>query len=207
MPTRRVVVWLLFCIAIAGLVALGRIVRRAPESVPAPEAAAQPDSDAVAARENPFLAPGEPDRGWPFIRGPDFNGHSAEIHLANSWPSEGPPVLWNRPLGQGYSAFTAAGNRVFTQYQTLGGQYVICLNADTGQTLWEYRYDWPYEAGGVYPGPRATPTLADGGVYFAAPSGMVGCLSWEGDLGGTNSSSPGRFHCSSPFRLCCNRRG
>jgi outer membrane protein assembly factor BamB len=100
--------------------------------------------------------------------------------LADAWPSTGPSVLWTRPLGQGYSAFTAADDRVFTQYQTLSGQYVACLSADTGATIWEYRYDWPYEAGGVYPGPRATPTLDARRIYFAGPSGLVGCLTWDG---------------------------
>lgn len=125
---------------------------------------------------NPFLPPGIEDRGWPFIRGPDRDAHSPEIHLADRWPAEGPPVLWTRPLGQGYSAFVAAGRRVWTQRQTLTGQYVICLDADTGETLWEHRYGWPYEAAGVYPGPRATPTVADARVFFAAPDGLVGCL-------------------------------
>ena len=139
-------------------------------------------ADPNAGRVNRFLPTGTPDKGWPFIRGPDFDGRSREINLAESWPSTGPPVLWHRALGEGYSAFTAAGDRVFTQYQTIGGQYLACLHADTGEAIWEYRYDWPYEAGGMYPGPRATPTLSDGRVYFAAPSGLVGCLNWDGQL-------------------------
>ncbi len=131
-----------------------------------------------AAATNPFLPPGVPDLGWPFVRGPTYNGHSAEIGLPDTWPSEGPPVLWNRPLGQGFSAFTAVGNRAFTQYQTLAGQYVICLSADTGETIWEYRYDWPYEAGGVYLVRGATPTVAEGRIYFAAPP--VGSVAFHG---------------------------
>lgn len=128
------------------------------------------------AADNPFLPEGIPDNGWPFVRGATFDAHSAEINLASQWPDDGPPVLWTRPLGQGYSAFVAAGKRVFTQTQTLTGQYVVCLDADSGETIWEQRYDWPYEAAGVYPGPRATPTIADGRVYYAAPSGLIGCL-------------------------------
>ena len=99
--------------------------------------------------------------GWHFIRGPNYDGHSIETDLADAWPAEGPPILWTRALGQGYSGFVAWGNRVATQYQTLGGQYLICLAADSGDTLWQYRYDWPYDPSGVYPGPRAMPT------YFA----------------------------------------
>ncbi len=117
---------------------------------------------------------------WPFLRGPNFDGHSAELGLAESWPTNGPPVLWVRELGQGYSGFVAIGQRVFTQRQTLGGQTVVCLDADSGETLWEQRYDWPYETAGIYPGPRATPTLSDGRLYFASPYGLVGCLTLDG---------------------------
>ncbi len=124
----------------------------------------------------------EGDRGWPFVRGVTFDGHSTESGLADEWPDEGPPVLWTRELGQGYSAFVAGPadssgrSRVYTQSQTLAGQVVLCLDADTGETIWSYRYDWPFEAAGVYPGPRSTPTLAGEHVYFAGPSGLVGCL-------------------------------
>lgn len=132
--------------------------------------------------ENRFLPHATVETGWPFVRGPTYDGHSPEIHLADSWPSDGPPVLWVRELGQGYSGFAASGNRVYTQYQALGGQYVICLDAENGETVWEYWYDWPFEATGLYPGPRATPTVASNRVYFAGPSGLVGCLSDRGKL-------------------------
>ncbi|HQZ69161.1 MAG TPA: PQQ-binding-like beta-propeller repeat protein [Planctomycetaceae bacterium] len=126
------------------------------------------------------LADDSPDGlGWPNIRGPHYDGKSAETGLAESWPKDGPPVLWTRELGQGYSSFVAWDNRVATQYQTLSGQFVVCLDADTGDTVWEYRYDWPYDPAAVYPGPRATPTFADGAVYFASPAGLIGCLDAE----------------------------
>ena len=129
------------------------------------------------------------DDGWPFVRGPAYNGHSSETDLADEWPAEGPPVLWTRKLGQGYSAFVATGDRVFTQGQNVTGQYVYCLQADTGETVWEYRYDWPYEAAGVYPGPRSTPTLSNGRLFFTSPDGLLCCLDqssgdriWSKDL-------------------------
>jgi outer membrane protein assembly factor BamB len=155
---------------------------------------------AEAEYSNPFLPDGVEDRGWPFVRGLGFDGHSPEIHIADQWPKSGPPVLWIRELGQGYSAFVALRDRVYTQAQSLGGQFVYCLNADTGETLWRYRYGAPYEFVGLYPGPRATPTLSEGHVYFAAPNGLIGCLTadkgklvWSknvleeyGGLGGVN---------------------
>lgn len=139
-------------------------------------------TDAVGAR-HPFLAEGQPDRGWPNLRGPDNDGRSPETNLADAWKPAGPPVLWTCELGQGFSGFVAWQDRVATQYQTLAGQYVACLAADSGQTIWRYRYDWPYEAAGIYPGPRATPTYADGRLFFAAPDGRIGCLdAGDGEL-------------------------
>lgn len=116
------------------------------------------------------------ERQWPHIRGADWTGIAHGEHLVDQWPTEGPPVLWTRELGQGYSSFVVWGNHAATQYQTLSGQYVLCLNADTGETVWQYRYDWPYDPAGVYPGPRATPTYANGKIYFASPAGLIGCL-------------------------------
>lgn len=115
--------------------------------------------------------------GWPSIRGSQFDGRVRGEELADHWPTTGPPVLWVRPLGQGYSSFIAHGDRVFTQTQSLAGQSVVCLEAETGRTVWEYRYDWPFEASGLYPGPRATPSYDAGRIYFAAPSGLIGALS------------------------------
>ena len=111
----------------------------------------------------------EESTGWPHWRGPTFDAVSPATDLANSWPVEGPPVLWSREIGAGYSGFVAIGNRVFTQTQTTFSQFVICMNVETGDEIWRHRYALPYDGSGVYPGPRATPTLYRGKVYFAAP--------------------------------------
>jgi outer membrane protein assembly factor BamB len=142
----------------------------------ADRASGEQNDAAVSSSRNPFVAAGTEDPGWPFLRGPNYDGHSPETHISDAWPEKGPPVLWTRELGQGYSGFVAWKDRVATQFQTLGGQYVLCLHADSGKTLWQHRYDWPHEPAGVYPGPRATPTFSDGRIYFAAPNGLIACL-------------------------------
>lgn len=133
-------------------------------------------NDVAIAGDNPFLPDGVEEVGWPSVRGPKQDAHSAEVGLLDRWPKEGPPVLWVKDIGQGYSAFAARGRRVFTQAQSLAGQFVFCLDADTGETLWEHRYGLPYESVGVYPGPRASPSLAEDKLVFAAPDGIVRCL-------------------------------
>jgi hypothetical protein len=111
---------------------------------------------------------------WPHLRSPNYDAISGETGLANAWPTEGPPVLWSRPLGQWYSGFVVAGGRAFTQTQTLGGQCVVCLDAETGAELWRHRYGWAWQPAGRYPGPYATPTYHAGKVYFSVPDGLVG---------------------------------
>lgn len=139
-----------------------------PMLSPARQVASSPaDGGAPASEDGP---------GWPHLRGPRYDGSCAETGLADSWPPEGPPVLWSREIGQGYSGFSVAAGLAYTQTQTLYSQSVVCLDARTGATVWEHRYGWPYEPGGMYPGPRATPTWHAGRVYFASPRGLVGCL-------------------------------
>ncbi len=113
---------------------------------------------------------------WPQWRGPNGDGFAVDEDLADTWPETGPPVLWTREIGQGYSAFVVADGRAYTQTQTLYEQRLICLDAETGAELWSQRYGWPFDGGGLYPGPRATPTVAEGRVYYAAPNGEVGCV-------------------------------
>ncbi len=113
---------------------------------------------------------------WPHLRGPNYDGLAAETGLADSWPAEGPPRLWSRELNQGYSGFVVAEGKVYTQRQTLGGQYLLCLDPDSGQTIWETRYDWAWHPRGAYPGPYASPTWYRGKVYWTSPTGLVGCV-------------------------------
>jgi outer membrane protein assembly factor BamB len=113
---------------------------------------------------------------WPHIRGPNYDAISTETGLVESWPDEGPFVLWTRELGQGYSGFVAVAGRLYTQFQSSVHQYVVCLDADTGAEIWRRRVDWPWEPAGAYPGPYATPTWHEGRLYYSTPSGLVGCL-------------------------------
>jgi hypothetical protein len=119
-----------------------------------------------------LCSPLAPADDWPALRGPHLTGISSETGLADHWPESGPPVFWSRELGQGYSSFAVIDGRAYTQYQSVFGQYVICLDAATGETLWEHRY----EAMGIYPGPRGTPTVVGKRLYFTSPDGLVGCL-------------------------------
>jgi len=132
--------------------------------------------------------PASPD-DWPHLRGPNYDGVSTETSIAAAWPEEGPPILWTRALGQGYSGFVVVAGKAFTQFQQLGGQYLLCLDIETGDELWRLRYDRAWQPSGAYPGPYASPTWELGRVFFASPTGLAGCadaatgtLIWSRDL-------------------------
>lgn len=112
---------------------------------------------------------------WPQWRGPGRDGISKETGLMKVWPQDGPPVLWKRPLGQGFSTFSVVGDRAFTMYQDGAGQYAVCLDAKTGREVWKVRTGSANKYGG-YPGPRSTPTVDGERVYFLDGSGNLFCL-------------------------------
>lgn len=126
-----------------------------------------------------FLERPLPDGAWPHRRGLHMNAHAESASLDDAWPEEGPTVLWSRDIGSGYSGVIVVGDRAFTQTQALTAQRVLCLNALTGETLWEHRYALPYEPYGMYPGPRATPTWSKGRLFCVSPGGVLLCLDAE----------------------------
>lgn len=113
---------------------------------------------------------------WPHLRGPRYDGTSSETGLSDSWPAKGPPQYWSIELGQGHSGFIAAEGALFTQRQTLGGQFLLCLDPHDGHPIWETRYDWAWQPKGAYPGPYASPTWYKGKVYYNSPAGITGCV-------------------------------
>ncbi|CAN5859313.1 PQQ-binding-like beta-propeller repeat protein [soil metagenome] len=110
---------------------------------------------------------------WPGFRGADRMGHAKTPKLATDWKANPPKLLWKKPVGAGWSSFAVAGSYAFTQEQRGENEVVVCYDVATGNEAWtqqrEARFDEPM--GG--PGPRATPTLADGAVFTASATGVL----------------------------------
>src|SRR3954471_12178800 len=74
---------------------------------------------------------------WPQFLGPDRNQTSAEKGLLDSWPKEGPAVVWKHDVGQGFAGPVIAGDRL-TLFSRGGDEDVgECLNAPDGKPLWK----------------------------------------------------------------------
>lgn len=106
---------------------------------------------------------------WPQWGGPARNFRSDAKGLAAKWPDTGPRKLWSRELGEGYSAVSAQGGRLYTMFRRGAQDVVTALDAATGKTIWEFAYDAPFTSQhdltyGM--GPHSAP-LVDGQYVFA----------------------------------------
>jgi len=126
---------------------------------------------------------------WPQWRGVRRDGRTAETGLLRQWPAAGPGLLWRVDgLGEGYSSFSIANGKLFTQSQKKGRQWVMALDASTGKPIWET------PAGEHFPqdrghGPRGTPTVDGDTLYSLSADGTLvslvaatGKKNWESNI-------------------------
>jgi len=125
---------------------------------------------------------------WPQFRGQERDGVARDTLLAESWPEAGPPELWRRPLGEGFSGISAVGDRLYTLDARGEVEFALALDAETGEELWRCPIDRTFqnEFGN---GPRSTPTVVGGVVYVLGSHGRLYALDaetggqlWEVDL-------------------------
>lgn len=128
---------------------------------------------------------------WPRWRGPRGDGTWNAPTVPAEWPEGGPPVVWQTPLGPGFSGISVADGRVYTMDRLKDSQEerVVCFDERTGELLWEHRYAADYKGLDYDKGPRCTPTIHDGRVYTLGAVGHVLCLDaasgkvlWSKDL-------------------------
>ena len=118
---------------------------------------------------------------WPQWLGTERDGIWREPGVRKNLREEGAKVLWRAPVNWGYAGPAVAKGRVYVpdvvftddefDGKTQGGrpreavERILCLNAETGEPLWEYEYEVTYTIS--YPGgPRVTPTVVEDRLYF-----------------------------------------
>lgn len=114
---------------------------------------------------------------WPQFLGPTRNGVYAGEDLARDWPPAGPPKVWEKPVGHGWSGPVVAGHKLILCQRQGDQDVVACLDSQTGNSLWTFAYPTSYQDDfGFDDGPRATPSIVSGRVYTFGAQGMLHCL-------------------------------
>ena len=138
-----------------------------------------------------FPLAGSAADSWLQWGGPNRDFTTDSTDLADSWEPAGPPELWRRALGEGYSAILVEDGVLYTHYRIADQEIVVALDAASGETSWEYTYSapaegWTFERGA---GPHSTPSLSGGRLFAVGSTGMLHCLSssdgavlWSHDL-------------------------
>lgn len=126
---------------------------------------------------------------WPQWMGPDRDNVWRETGVVETLPSE-PKFLWRVPVAGGYSGPSVAGGKVyvsdfvtpenvkidnFKRDPAAGSERFICLDEKTGQVVWKREHAEKYTIS--YPaGPRSTPLIHQGKVYFQGAEGQLTCF-------------------------------
>lgn len=129
---------------------------------------------------------------WPRFRGPAQNGTSPQAGLLQTWPEKGPDIVWNVPIGPGFSGIAVDDKKLVTMFgdgpEDNRQEYLAAYQLKNGKELWRLALgkEFVNEFGN---GPRSTPSLADGKVVALSSYGRLVCVAlkngkilWEKDL-------------------------
>jgi outer membrane protein assembly factor BamB len=134
-------------------------------------------------------AQAENEADFPGYRNRDRDGVVRGPKVPRDWSADPPRELWRQPVGRGYASLAIVGEAVVTIEQRRENEAVVCYHAPTGQELWVYNHPAAFTEALGGPGPRATPTIADGKVYSLGAKGHLACLElatgnkvWSADI-------------------------
>lgn len=115
---------------------------------------------------------------WPQFLGPTRNAVYAGTNISVKWPTEGPRVIWQMKVGEGFAAPVIADARLIVFHRVGAKERIDCVEARTGKAIWQHEYATDYEDDfGRGNGPRATPAIAGERVFTFGPGGILTALS------------------------------
>src|SRR4030095_865281 len=113
---------------------------------------------------------------WPQFRGPNRDGIVTSFTEPKTWPDQLTRV-WKTNVGEGYATPVLVGNRVYLFTRQAADEVMQALDAGSGKVLWQTRYRAPVNVNPAAqahgPGPKSTPTFADGRLFTLGMGGIV----------------------------------
>lgn len=114
---------------------------------------------------------------WPQFLGPRQDGTSLETGLVRSIPTNGLPIVWERPIGTGYSAPSLISGMLVAFHREKNEEIIEAMDPATGASLWKHAYPSAYrDPYGYNNGPRCAPILTERRVYTFGAEGKLTCV-------------------------------
>ncbi len=119
---------------------------------------------------------------WPQWRGPNQDGVSLETNWSCDWGEDGPKRIWECKLGDGHSAVSVVGDRLYTIGTTGESREtdtVYCLDTETGQIVWKHEYarvERLERTATRRGGTNTTPTVHQDKVYTFSGDAQLFCF-------------------------------
>jgi outer membrane protein assembly factor BamB len=122
------------------------------------------------------LSAQSPGPDWPQWRGPNRDGTLASFTEPKAWP-ESLNRQWKIEVGTGYATPIVVGNRVYAFTRQDENEVMRALDAASGKVVWETSYPAKFTMNSATarhgPGPKSTPTFANGRLFTLGMSGIV----------------------------------
>jgi len=114
---------------------------------------------------------------WPQWRGANRDGKVAGFTAPQTWPTE-LTQKWKATVGAGDATPALVGDRLYVFVRQGEDEVALCLNAEDRNELWRDKYAAQAVTGPAarHPGPRSSPTVADGKVVTLGVGGVLSCL-------------------------------
>ena len=114
---------------------------------------------------------------WPQWRGPHRDGHAPGFQAPATWPKT-LTRQWKVTVGEGVATPALVGERLYVFSREEGREVLRCLDAATGQEIWQDSYESLGATGPAqsFSGPRSSPAVAAGKVVTVGVRGVISCL-------------------------------
>jgi outer membrane protein assembly factor BamB len=117
---------------------------------------------------------------WPQWRGPNRDAKVTGFKAPATWPKE-LKETWKVTVGDGVATPALVGDKLYVFSRQSGNEVIRCLNASDGKTVWEDKYEARPASGAAasFPGPRCSPTVAEGKLITLGVQGTLTCYDAE----------------------------
>ena len=114
---------------------------------------------------------------WPQWRGANRDGKVAGFTAPQNWPKE-LTQKWKVTVGTGDATPALVGDKLYVFARQGEDEITLCLDAANGKEVWRNKYATQAVAGPAsrHPGPRSSPTVAEGKVVTLGVNGILSCL-------------------------------